>query len=86
MRVGDLRPVDIPILACPECGMYYRLEVPMLVFDNEPPRWIYTSQCKHKPAPQRADANTFEYARLNVARIAPVRVTKQEDARSGKAS
>jgi hypothetical protein len=82
MKIGDVRPVEIPIVRCPDCGIGYALEVPLFSMRGEP-EWIYVARCKHKPKNMHQDFDEMEYARLNVARICAVREPASESERAG---
>lgn len=78
MKVGDFRPVDIPVLRCPECDVPYKLVLPILSFrphdaSGTEPEWVYMKDCKHKVIEGvRFADDDVEYARLSLARTRKV--------------
>ena len=69
MKIGDTRPVEVPIVRCTECGVSYALEVPLFQMGRSEPEWIYVARCKHKPKNMQIGVDEIEYARLNMSRI-----------------
>lgn len=68
MKVGDLRPVDVPVIRCEDCAAPYKLEVPLFIFGEREPEYVYMRTCKHKDRAKVGDEH-MEFALLSVARL-----------------
>lgn len=72
-HVGQIRPVDVPVLRCPVCATPYSLKLPVYIFSNKHTEWLYVSECKHKVESSAATFEGMEFARLGAARIRKAR-------------
>lgn len=67
MKVGDVRPVELPVIRCPQCEAPYNLTLPLF---SQRGGYVYVPACKHKLAvPDSIDAGTVEYATVGAARL-----------------